>query len=125
MTENVREWMDRYLQAWNTNDPDDIRALFTENATYAGGPFDPEPWIGREGIVTAWLEHRDEQGEWTFEGEPLVAADGVGIVQGRTEYADGHVYANLWVIRFAEDGRATSFLEWYMEPGPVRSDQSD
>jgi len=57
-----------------------------------------------------------------FEGAPLVYADGVGIVTGRTDYADGRVYANLWVITFAEDGRARSFVEWFMEPGPVWDD---
>ncbi|MGC5170250.1 nuclear transport factor 2 family protein [Micromonospora sp. DT81.3] len=123
MNESVQNWLDRYLVAWGSNDPDDIRALFTEDATYAGGPFDPEPWIGREAIVEGWLAHRDEPGSWTFEGVPLVYADGVGIVQGRTDYADGDVYANLWVIGLADDGRAHSFVEWAIEPGPVWKDQ--
>ncbi|MCU1420728.1 MAG: hypothetical protein JWN36_379 [Microbacteriaceae bacterium] len=123
MDDTVRDWLDRYLVAWHSNEPDDIRALFTEDATYAGGPFDPEPWIGREGIVTGWLDHRDEVGEWEFEGSPLAFDGRTGFVEGRTDYADGRVYANLWVIRFAVDGRAESFAEWYMEPGPVRADQ--
>ena len=29
-------------------------------------------------------------------------------------YVDGRRYANLWVIRFADDGRASSYTEWYM-----------
>ena len=124
MNDIVQAWLDNYRTAWASNAPDDIRALFTEGATYAGGPFDPEPWVGREGIVAGWLEHRDEPGEYTFEGAPLAYSDGVGIIQGRTDYADGRVYANLWVIRFADDGRAESFVEWYMEPGPVREDQA-
>ena len=119
----VQEWLEKYRIAWSSNEPDDIRALFTDDATYAGGPFDPEPWIGIDGIVAGWRQHRDDPGEWTFEGAPLVYADGVGLVQGRTEYADGRVYANLWVITFVDDGRARSFVEWYMEPGPVREDQ--
>jgi hypothetical protein len=123
MDDTVRDWLDRYLVAWRSNEPDDIRALFTEDATYAGGPFDPEPWIGREGIVSGWLDHRDEVGEWKFEGSPLAFDGRTGFVEGRTDYADGRVYANLWVIRFADDGRAESFVEWYMEPGPVRADQ--
>jgi len=122
MNDIVQNWLDRYLVAWGSNDPDDIRALFTEDATYAGGPFDPEPWVGHEGIVEGWLAHRDEPGSWTFEGVPLVYNDGVGIVQGRTDYADGDVYANLWVIGFADDGRADSFVEWAIEPGPVRDE---
>ena len=123
MNDIVQDWLDRYLLAWSSNDPDDIRILFTEDATYAGGPFDPEPWIGREGIVEGWLAHRDEPGSCTFEGVPLVFADGVGIVQGRTDYANGDVWANLWVIGFADDGRAHSFVEWAAAPGPVRQDQ--
>ena len=116
VNEIVQNWLDGYHVAWQSNEPDDIRALFTEDATYAGGPFDPEPWIGIEAIVAGWLDHRDESGEWTFEGAPLAYSDGVGLIQGRTEYADGNVYANLWVIGFAEDGRAHSFVEWYMQP---------
>jgi len=49
MTDIVQRWLDGYLVARRTNDPDDIRALFTEDASYAGGPFDPDPWVGREG----------------------------------------------------------------------------
>ena len=52
-----------------------------------------------------------------------LVADGVGIVQGRTDYADGDVYANLWVIGFAADGRAHSFVEWAIEPGPGWRDE--
>lgn len=116
MNDTVQNWLDGYRIAWASNDPDDIRAIFTEDATYAGSPFDDSPWVGHEGIVEGWLKHRDEPGEWSFEGKPLAHSDGVGIVQGLTTYTDGHVYANLWVIGLAENGRAHSFVEWYMEP---------
>jgi hypothetical protein len=123
MDDIVQTWLDGYRRAWESNDPDDIRALFSEDATYAGGPFDPEPWLGREGIVEGWLAHRDEPGTWTFEGAPLAFSNDIGIVQGVTRYTDNRTYANLWVIRFTSDGRAQSFVEWFMQPGPVRSDQ--
>lgn len=111
----VQNWLDKYRIAWASNAPDDIRALFTEDATYAGNPFDVSPWTGHDGIVAGWLENNDEVGDWTFEGAPLTYSDGIGIIQGRTNYSDGRVYANLWVIGFADDGRATSFVEWYVE----------
>jgi hypothetical protein len=120
MNDIVQQWLDRYLDAWRSNDADDIRALFTEEATYAGSPLDPRPWVGREAIVEGWLRHRDEPGSWQFEGAPLAFADGIGLVQGRTDYTDGSVWANLWVIRFAEDGRASSFVEWAIPPHPAR-----
>ena len=117
MNDLVQTWLDRYLAAWASNDPDDIRALFTDDATYAGSPFDPEPAVGIEAIVAWWLSNRDESDDWTFEGAPLAYSDGIGLVQGRTDYpGEGRVYANLWVITFAEDGRARSFVEWWMQP---------
>ena len=119
MDEIVQGWLDSYLIAWGSNDPDDIRVLFTDDATYAGGPFDPEPFIGREAIVAGWLNHKDEPGTWTFEGTPLAYTDGIAVIQGRTEYADGDVYANLWIVRLESDGRASSFVEWFVERDPV------
>ena len=116
MNDLVQTWLDRYLTAWASNDPDDIRALFTDDATYAGSPFDSDPAVGIEAIVAWWLSNRDEADDWAFEGAPLAYSDGVGLVQGRTDYPEGRVYANLWVITFAEDGRARSFVEWWMQP---------
>lgn len=112
----VQNWLDGYLKAWASNEPDDIRALFTEDASYAGSPLDADPPRGHDAIVAWWLGVRDEIGEWTFDGHPLAYSDGVGFIEGRTDYADGRVYANLWVVRFADDGRARSFVEWWMEP---------
>jgi ketosteroid isomerase-like protein len=116
----LQKWLDAYLRAWASNDADDIRALFTEDATYAGGPLDPHPWVGRDTIVREWLDHRDEQGEWAFEGAPIASTGGVGVIEGRTRYSSGRLYANIWVVHLEEDGRARSFVEWFMEPGPVR-----
>lgn len=53
MTEIVQRWLDRYLIAWQSNDPDDIRALFTEDATYAGGPSIRSPGWGARGSSRA------------------------------------------------------------------------
>jgi ketosteroid isomerase-like protein len=113
--EAVTDWVRRYERAWDSNDPQDIRGLFTADAEYRFHPWD-EPDRGHEAIVTAWLEAQDEPGDHRFEWE-IVAVDGpTAVVQGHTEYSDGDVYENLWVIRLTEDGRADSFTEWYMEP---------
>jgi hypothetical protein len=37
----VAAWVDQYSRAWNSNDPADIRDLFSEEAVYYTGPFDP------------------------------------------------------------------------------------
>ena len=118
----VTAWMDGYLTAWDSNAPDDIRALFTDDAQYLTAPFD-EPRVGVDAIVAGWVADQDQPGDHTFSWT-LVAIDGdLAFVEGDTRYLEpGRRYANLWVIRFAEGGRASSFTEWYMRyPEPAQA----
>ena len=110
----VERWMDLYRAAWTSNDPDDVTALFTEDAVYHTRPFDPSPWRGHTSIVMGWLEHNDEPGTWSFDWT-LIGLDGnTAFVQGETNYQDEPDYDNLWVVRLADDGRAEEFTEWFM-----------
>jgi ketosteroid isomerase-like protein len=111
--DRVSTWIDDYVRAWNSNDPDDIGALFTEEAEYYTEPYHP-PWLGREHIVEQWLENRDEPGETTFEWRPVVVTDEVAVVQGTTVYP-GRTYSNMWVIQLDADGRCRHFTEWWMK----------
>ncbi|MEA2647151.1 MAG: hypothetical protein QOE92_2234 [Chloroflexota bacterium] len=109
-------WVARYVAAWDSNDRDEIAALFTDDAEYLTTPF-REPWRGAAAIVDGWLERRDEPGDHAFRHE-VVGIDGdLGFVQGWTDYPgqDPPAYVNLWVIRLTGDGRASSFTEWWME----------
>lgn len=108
----VARWVDAYVRAWESNDPDHIGALFTEDGRYYTAPFRP-PWTGRQGIVDGWLKRKDELGQWEFRYEVMAVADGVGFVRGWTAYPDV-TYSNLWVIRLAGDGRCEEFTEWWM-----------
>ena len=63
--QSVAAWVDRYVAAWESNDPAAIGDLFAEHATYRQRP-DDEPWQGRDGIVAGWLENKDDPGDWTF-----------------------------------------------------------
>jgi ketosteroid isomerase-like protein len=108
------EWVRRYVDAWNTNDPAEIGALFTEDARYLTEPY-AEPWSGTGEIVTGWLDHKDEPGDTTFEYEVIVATDDIGIVKGHTVYrTSGREYSNLWEVRLDEAGRCREFVEWWM-----------
>ena len=114
--EHVQGWMEKYQAAWTSNRPEDIRALFTEDARYETRPGDPDPWLGQDGIVEGWLAARDEPADWTFSWELLGADGDTAFVQGVTIYSgDRPAYDNLWVIRFDGAGRAVSFTEWFME----------
>ncbi len=115
----AERWLAGYLRAWASNDPTDIAALFTGDATYQPAPWSA-PWHGRDAIVAEWTARRDEPGTWTFTGE-LIALDGdLAAFRGTTVYApgpdepSGATYANLWLVRLADDGQARSFEEWWV-----------
>jgi SnoaL-like domain len=113
--EAVQDWVERYVRAWDSNDPQEIGALFTDAAEYYTAPF-REPWRGRQGIVEGWLDRKDEPGDWAFRYEVMGIDGDMAFVQGWTEYPNDEPpkYSNLWVIRLAADGRASEFIEWWM-----------
>jgi hypothetical protein len=115
--DSLQAWLDAYVAAWRSYDPAAIRALFTEDATYAYHPWDAEGEIvrGRDAIAASWLEEPDEPGTWEAAYRPgLIAGDRATAV-GVTRYPkDGTVFDNLWELRFAGD-RCAEFVEWYME----------
>jgi SnoaL-like domain len=119
---DLESWTNAYLVAWANNDPHAIGALFAENARYYTHPF-REPWKGREEIVRKWLEHPDPPGSWKASYGPLAVNGNIGVVRGTTQYfkEDGSLeteFANIYVIEFDEEGRATEFTEWFMEANP-------
>jgi ketosteroid isomerase-like protein len=121
--EAVRAWVNRYREAWESNDPDVIGDLFSEDARYFTEPY-AKPWAGREGIVKEWLDHRDEPGQTEFRFE-VVGIDGdLGFVRGWTRYLDPppREYSNLWTVRLDDDGRCVEFVEWWMRHGNESSD---
>jgi ketosteroid isomerase-like protein len=110
----ARRWIEAYLAAWSSNDPEDIRALFTEDAVYRTDPW-VSPWEGAEAIVAGWLERADEADTFSFTWE-VSGIDGArAFIQGETRYREGPTYSNLWVIDLDEQGRAGAFTEWWMD----------
>jgi hypothetical protein len=119
--EDVQRWLDAYVDAWRSYDRHAIGALFTDDATYAYHPYDKEPLRGREAIVENWLDDRDEPGSWEASYEPLMIEGDRATAVGETRYTNGDVFSNLWVMRFADDGRCADYVEWFMkhpEAGP-------
>ena len=114
MGDAIANWVEGYRRAWESNDPDDIRALFTEDASYRTEPF-ADPWVGHLEIVEGWLDAQDEPGAADFEWHSLGRDGSLAFVEGVTEYHAGAAYSNLWVIRLEPDGRASEFTEWWMD----------
>lgn len=111
--DQVGRWLDSYIAAWRSNDRDRIAALFTEDAEYRYRPYQ-EPVIGASAIAADWLRDPDEPGAWEADYAPLAVDGDIAVATGETRYpAEGKVYSNIFVMRFAGD-RCSSFTEWYM-----------
>jgi len=110
----LSNWVESYRRAWASNDPADIRALFTPDAEYFTAPYRPA-WRGHDEIVDGWLGRRDEPGNWTFRYEITLASPDLNVVRGWTTYREPlRAYSNLWLIELADDGRCRRFTEWFM-----------
>ncbi|MDH3425081.1 MAG: nuclear transport factor 2 family protein [Acidimicrobiia bacterium] len=118
MTEaEVQNWLDRYVEAWRTHDPDLIGALWTEDATYKYHPGD-EPVVGRDAIVANWVKYQDQplnKNPWTAQYRPWVIDGDRAIAIGETHYEGAEDYHNSFQLTF-RDGACAAFVEWYMEP---------
>jgi ketosteroid isomerase-like protein len=129
--ETAQAWLDAYVQAWLTYDPDQIRALFSDDVVYRYHPYD-EPLVGADAVVSSWLgesdadgaSSRDAPGTYDAHYEP-VAVDGDAVVaQGTSTYFRerggpvDRVYDNCYVMTFDSEGRCREFTEFYMRrPG--------
>jgi hypothetical protein len=116
---SVQRWLDRYIAAWRTNDAEKITALFAVNAEYRFHP-DDDPVRGGEAIAAAWLEEPDEPGTWDAWYEPFAVEGSAAAVAGVSTYFDDdgvidRVYDNVFLLRFADDGRCSSFTEWFVK----------
>jgi ketosteroid isomerase-like protein len=119
---SVLAWIDAYERAWRAPGTDALRTLFTDDATYQLGPYEPTI-AGLDEIAAMWERERDGP------DEPFTIASEVVAVDGQTAVAriDVHYggppareYRDLWVIRFASGGRALAFEEWPFWPGQER-----
>jgi len=118
---DFQRWLDRYVEAWRTNDPTAIGDLFSEDCSYRWNPWD-EPTVGRGRIVQAWTRDPDPPGSWEASYVVLAVDGDVGVAQGRTRYGETHDgfagrrFDNIFLCRFDEYGRCREFTEWFMEP---------
>ena len=114
-SERLERWMDGYVLAWTSNDPEHIAALFSPGAVYDPQTADGE-LLGLEEIVPWWQEIGDDPENWEFDWMPVVETDEVAVVSASTRYLEpATAYRNLFVIRWGEDGRCGDFTEWYIE----------
>lgn len=125
---SAQEWLDRYISAWLTYDPEAIAGLFTEDIVYRYHPTG-DPVVGRDAVVAAWLGNpdsadastRDEPGTYEATYSPVAVDGDVVVATGNSTYFDGpggavdKVYDNCFIMRFDESGRCSEFTEYYVQ----------
>lgn len=112
------EWLDRYVGAWKSYDPEAIGDLFSRDVQYRYHPQD-EPIKGRDAIVADWLDGRDTPGTYDAKYEPLAIGGETYVAKGRSRYFDGDgtlkdEYINIYVCQFDNEGRCRDFTEWWI-----------
>lgn len=114
-TSEVMAWVAGYERAWRSGDLDAVEQLFTEQAEYRFSPYEPTQ-TGHAAIKGFW--RADEGEDFTFAAEPVAVQDDRAVVRARVVYTTRpQEYLDLWLLRFADDGRVSEFEEWAYWPG--------
>jgi ketosteroid isomerase-like protein len=123
----AQAWLDRYVAAWLSYDPDDVAALFSEDVAYRFHPSD-EPVVGRDRVVASWLGElpdvgastRDAPGTYDADYSPVAVDGDIVVATGTSRYRDDpdgpvvRTYDNCFVMRFDDGGRCREFTEYYL-----------
>lgn len=129
--DELQAWLDRYVEAWKTYDPDKIGSLFSENIEYRYHPND-EPEVGRELLVSNWLDTRDVEGTYDAEYHPVaIDPDGTHVANGWSRYFETpggpmrDEYWNVYILRFNAAGECTHFTEYWIQSRDMRKKAID
>ena len=116
-------WVAEYERAWREGNVSAVAHLFTENAGYRVSPY-ADPKVGSAEIQAFWLD--DEGRTFTVTAEPVAVDGHVAVVRLEVRYDEpAQEYRDLWVLRFAPDGRVEDFEEWAYWPGRPYTAQSE
>jgi hypothetical protein len=125
---DLQSWLDRYLEAWRANERAPIEALFTDDVVYRWRPYESHPAAhGIDEVVDGWLgDAQDEPGTWEARYEAFAVDGDRAVATGFSRYfatddEPEKTYHNVFLMRFAPDGRCSEFTELYMLQEEPRS----
>jgi len=124
----AQAWLDRYVAAWMSYEPDAIAELFSTDVAYRYHPYD-EPIVGRDAVVASWLgdsdaegaSSRDEPGTYEATYSPVAVDGDVVVATGTSTYREGpggpvkHIFENCFVMRFDDSGQCREFTEYFIK----------
>lgn len=115
----VAAWVAAYERAWRTAGVEPLAELFAADATYRMSPYEePARGLGEIGIL--WeRERKGPDEEFTMSNEVVAVEGDTAVVRVEVHYSGSEPleFRDLWLIRFALDGRCREFEEWPFWPG--------
>jgi hypothetical protein len=115
----VERWVADYERLWRTPGTELLAQLFVPGASYSPSPW-AQPAVGLNAIAQFWEAER-RGAEEVFEMSSVVVAvdDATAVVRVLVNYgaARNKPWRDLWILRFAPDGRCSMFEEWPFAPG--------
>lgn len=111
---DVAAWVFDYERAWRDRDAAGIDRLFTDDARYLRSAYD-DGLSGIDEIRGFW----DDDTPFTMTSAVLAVDGDTAVVRAEVHYLgdEPHEYRDLWILRFAPDGRVRHFEEWAHWPG--------
>ncbi len=127
--QGFQSWLDAWVEAWKTYDPQKIGDLYSEDAIYRHSPAD-DGTRGRDAIVKSWLDNKDEPNTYDAKYEPLAIDGQTHVANGWTRYLDAESkprdeYYNVYVCKFNDAGECTEFTETWMQKSEYRKAARD
>lgn len=119
---SVERWVAAYERAWRTAGVAPLAELFTADVSYLPSPW-AEPIVGLAALGPWWEAEREGPDEpFTLTSDVVAVEGNRAVVRLEVEYRRDSVsrWRDLWVLRFAADGRCAAFEEW-----PFAPDQPD
>jgi ketosteroid isomerase-like protein len=115
---SVARWIEEYEAVWRAPGTEALAGIFTPDATYLQGPYE-EPVTGLPAIGRMWEAEREGPDEAFQMASDIIAVEGAtAVVRVEVRYGDPvtEEWRDLWLVRFAADGRCARFEEWPFAP---------
>ena len=114
--DGVMRWVAQYERAWREGDRGAVSRLFSDDVRYLVSPY-AEPKVGHDEVRAFWAD--DEGRSFTVAAEPVAVEGRDAVVRLEVRYETPAVqeYRDIWILRFAGDGRVEHFEEWAFWPG--------
>jgi SnoaL-like domain len=114
----VEKWVAKYERAWRTPGTALLTELFGPDVSYIPSPW-AQPMEGLDATARFWEAERvgpDE--EFTMSSEVVTVQGDSAVVRVGVSYGAPVTssWRDLWVLRFADDGRCFRFEEWPFAP---------